>query len=76
MATRDHRAGVWPVGAYAQYVLATLDSVVLKPGSFTFEQAAGIPVAGIAWLSRGSRGKDQARPAGGGASGAAHRGRI
>jgi NADPH:quinone reductase-like Zn-dependent oxidoreductase len=35
-------------GAYAQYVLATLDSVVLKPKSFTFEQAAGIPVAGIA----------------------------
>jgi hypothetical protein len=53
-------------GAYAQYVLATLDSVVLKPGSFTFGQAAGIPVAGIAYLSRGSRGKDQARPAGGG----------
>jgi hypothetical protein len=53
-------------GAYAQYVLATLDSVVLKPGSFTFGQAAGITVAGIAHLSRGSRGEDQARPAGGG----------
>lgn len=35
-------------GAYAQFVVASLDSVVLKPRTFTFEQAAGIPVAGIA----------------------------
>ncbi|MET0292695.1 MAG: NADP-dependent oxidoreductase [Steroidobacteraceae bacterium] len=35
-------------GSYAQYAIANLDSVVLKPKTFTFEQAAGIPVAGIA----------------------------
>jgi NADPH:quinone reductase-like Zn-dependent oxidoreductase len=35
-------------GAYAQYVVAELDSLVRKPGAFTFEQAAGMPVAGIA----------------------------
>lgn len=35
-------------GAYAEYVVANLDSLVLKPNSFSFEQAAGIPVAGIA----------------------------
>lgn len=36
------------IGAYAQFAVANLDSVVLKPKTFTFEQAAGIPVAGIA----------------------------
>jgi NADPH:quinone reductase-like Zn-dependent oxidoreductase len=35
-------------GGYAQYALANLDSLVRKPAAFTFEQAAGIPVAGVA----------------------------
>jgi NADPH:quinone reductase-like Zn-dependent oxidoreductase len=33
---------------YAQYAVAEADQTVLKPGNFTFEQAAGVPVAGIA----------------------------
>lgn len=35
-------------GGYAQYALAQVDEVVPKPKSFTFEQAGGIPVAGVA----------------------------
>jgi NADPH:quinone reductase-like Zn-dependent oxidoreductase len=35
-------------GAYAQYALASVDSLTRKPDVFSFEQAAGIPVAGIA----------------------------
>ncbi len=44
-------------GAYAQYAVADADSVMKKPSSFTFEQAAGIPVAGVA----GFRAADEAR---------------
>ena len=33
---------------YAEYALAPVDRTVAKPKSFTFEQAAGIPVAGVA----------------------------
>jgi NADPH:quinone reductase-like Zn-dependent oxidoreductase len=33
---------------YAEYTLAPADFVVAKPASFTFEQAAGVPVAGVA----------------------------
>jgi len=35
-------------GAYAEYALAPADNTVAKPKSFTYEQAAGIPVAGVA----------------------------
>lgn len=35
-------------GAYAQYAVAAADDVALKPKTFTFAQAAGIPVAGVA----------------------------
>jgi len=35
-------------GAYAQYAVAGLDSVVRKPSAFSFEEAAGVPVAGVA----------------------------
>lgn len=35
-------------GAYAQYAVAQVDEVVLKPKGFTFEQASGMPVAGVA----------------------------
>jgi NADPH:quinone reductase-like Zn-dependent oxidoreductase len=34
--------------AYAQYAVAEADLTVPKPRDFTFEQAAGVPVAGIA----------------------------
>jgi hypothetical protein len=33
---------------YAQYAIAIADETIRKPASFTFEQAGGIPVAGIA----------------------------
>lgn len=33
---------------YAQYAVATADETVAKPRRFTFEQAAGVPVAGTA----------------------------
>jgi NADPH:quinone reductase-like Zn-dependent oxidoreductase len=35
-------------GGYAEYAVAPADTTVPKPKSFTFEQAAGIPVAGVA----------------------------
>lgn len=35
-------------GGYAQYALAPVDEVVPKPKRFTYEQASGIPVAGVA----------------------------
>jgi NADPH:quinone reductase-like Zn-dependent oxidoreductase len=35
-------------GAYAEYAVALADEVILKPRRFTFEQGAGMPVAGIA----------------------------
>lgn len=35
-------------GGYAQYALAQADEVVPKPRSFTYEQASGMPVAGVA----------------------------
>jgi NADPH:quinone reductase-like Zn-dependent oxidoreductase len=34
--------------AYAQFAVADADLTVLKPKGFTFEQAAGVPIAGIA----------------------------
>jgi NADPH:quinone reductase-like Zn-dependent oxidoreductase len=35
-------------GGYAQYALAQADEVVPKPKRFTYEQASGMPVAGVA----------------------------
>ena len=35
-------------GAFAQYVVADVDQTVPKPKRFTFEQASGIPIAGMA----------------------------
>ncbi len=41
-----------PHGAYAQYAVVPADFIAPKPRTLTFEQAAGIPVAGItAWRS-------------------------
>ena len=44
-------------GAYAQYAVADAGSVMRKPSGLTFQQAAGIPVAGVA----GHRAADEAR---------------
>jgi NADPH:quinone reductase-like Zn-dependent oxidoreductase len=44
-------------GGYAQYAVAPVDTTILKPARFTFEQAAGVPVAGIA----GYRAAEEAR---------------
>jgi NADPH:quinone reductase-like Zn-dependent oxidoreductase len=35
-------------GGYAEYALAPVDDVVPKPKHFTYEQASGMPVAGVA----------------------------
>jgi NADPH:quinone reductase-like Zn-dependent oxidoreductase len=35
-------------GSYAEYALANVDDTIPKPKRFTFEQAAGVPIAGIA----------------------------
>ena len=35
-------------GAYTEYALASADNVVAKPKGFTFEEAAAIPIAGVA----------------------------
>ena len=35
-------------GGYAEYAVAPVDETIAKPKSFTFEQAAGVPIAGIA----------------------------
>ncbi|HUN73259.1 MAG TPA: NADP-dependent oxidoreductase [Steroidobacteraceae bacterium] len=41
-----------PHGAYAQYAVVSADFIAPKPRKLSFEQAAGIPVAGItAWRS-------------------------
>jgi NADPH:quinone reductase-like Zn-dependent oxidoreductase len=38
----------WASGAFAEYAVVDADVVAAKPRRFTFEQAAGIPIAGIA----------------------------
>ncbi len=35
-------------GGYAEYAIAGADETIAKPKGFTFEQAAGVPVAGVA----------------------------
>ncbi len=37
-------------GGYAEYVCTTADKVALKPSNCSFEQAAGIPIAGLTAL--------------------------
>ncbi|MEE9297843.1 MAG: NAD(P)-dependent alcohol dehydrogenase [Acidimicrobiia bacterium] len=48
-------------GAYAEYVCASEDRVVLKPANLTFEQAAAVPIAAITAL-QGLRDKGQIQP--------------
>ena len=45
-------------GGYAEYAVAPVDETIAKPKSFTFEQAAGVPIAGIA----GYRAVEEAKP--------------
>lgn len=41
-----------PHGSYARYAVVSVDFIAHKPRTLTFEQAAGIPVAGVtAWRS-------------------------
>ena len=48
-------------GAFAEYVCAREDRVVMKPANLTFEQAAAVPVAAITAL-QALRDKGQVRP--------------
>jgi NADPH:quinone reductase-like Zn-dependent oxidoreductase len=49
-------------GAFAEYLCARADrAVVLKPANITFEQAAGVPVAGLTAL-QGLRDKGKVQP--------------
>jgi NADPH:quinone reductase-like Zn-dependent oxidoreductase len=48
-------------GAYAEYVCAKEDNLVLKPVNVSFEQAASVPVAGLTAL-QGIRDKGKVRP--------------
>ena len=47
----------WVTGGYAEYAVARVDETVRKPRRFTFEQAAGVPIAGVA----GYRAVEEAR---------------
>ena len=47
----------WVQGGYAEYAVANADETVRKPRRFTFEQAAGVPIAGVA----GYRAVEEAR---------------
>ena len=47
----------WVTGGYAEYAVARADETVRKPRRFTFEQAAGVPIAGVA----GYRAVEEAR---------------
>src|SRR3989440_5746112 len=48
-------------GAFAEYVCAREDALVLKPANVTFEQAAAIPLAAVTAL-QGLRAKGQIQP--------------
>jgi len=43
-------AGIFKGGALAEYVAVKAEDIAHKPGSITFEEAAGLPVAGAAAL--------------------------
>lgn len=49
------------LGGFAEYACAREDALVLKPAAISFEQAAGVPVAGGTAL-RALRGKGKFRP--------------
>src|SRR5471030_1085625 len=40
----------WCAGAYAEYASVSEGALVLKPANLTFEQAASVPMAGLAAL--------------------------
>lgn len=40
----------WGVGSFAEYAVASEDTLVLKPANLTFEQAAAVPMAGLVAL--------------------------
>jgi NADPH:quinone reductase-like Zn-dependent oxidoreductase len=44
-------------GAFAQYAVVDADTAGAKPHRFTFEQAAGIPIAGVAGFGAAEAGK-------------------
>ena len=48
-------------GAFAEYVCASEDAVILKPDNLTFEEAAAVPIAAISAL-QGLRNKRQIKP--------------
>jgi len=48
-------------GAFAEYVCVSEDSLVLKPGNLTFEQAAAVPIAAFTAL-QGLRDKGRIEP--------------
>ncbi len=54
----DEVFGISAFGAFAEYVCATEDLLVLKPASMTFEEAAAIPIAASTALN-GLRDKGQ-----------------
>ena len=48
-------------GAFAEYVCASEDAVILQPDNLTFEEAAAVPIAAITAL-QGLRDKRQIKP--------------
>src|SRR5262249_53725815 len=46
----DEVFGGTPLGAFAEYALASPDKLALKPAAVTFEQAAAVPVAALTAL--------------------------
>jgi NADPH:quinone reductase-like Zn-dependent oxidoreductase len=57
----DEVFGISVFGAFAEYVCAREDLLVLKPASMTFEEAAAVPMAEITAL-QGLRDKGQIQP--------------
>jgi NADPH:quinone reductase-like Zn-dependent oxidoreductase len=57
----DEVFGISVFGAFAEYVCAREDLLVLKPASMTFEEAAVIPFAAVTAL-QGLRDKGQIQP--------------
>lgn len=57
----DEVFGEVETGGFAQYVCVSQESVVPKPGTLTFEQAAAVPMGGLTAL-QGLRDKGRIRP--------------